>query len=110
MASGTNTIFFVPISAVPKDRKVSYIKPVATIRPNKAEVNRVQLTAGGDRLEYPGITSTDTTSLTTVKVHLNSVISTPGARYVTSDISNFYYGTPLSRFEYLREQLESIPQ
>ena len=109
MPKGTNTIFFVPRSKVPNDLKVSYVKPVATIFPNKTEVNRVRLTAGGDKLEYPGVTSTDTTSLTTAKVHINSVISTDKARYLTADISDFYYGTPLSRYEYLRARLDSIP-
>ena len=58
MPNGTNTIFFIPFGAVRKDRKVLYVKPVATIRPNKAEVNRVRLTAGGDKMEYPGVTAT----------------------------------------------------
>ena len=110
MPNGTNTIFFIPFGAVPKDKKVSYVKPVATIRPNKAEVNRVRLTAGGDKLEYPGVIATDTTSLTTAKIHLNSVISTPNARYITADIKEFYYGTPLSRYEYIRARLYSIPK
>ena len=65
--------------------------------------------AGGDKLDYPGATSTDTTSLATTKVHLNSVISTPTARYITADIKDFYYGTPLDRFEYLRVRLSLIP-
>ena len=79
MPQGTNTIYFIPRRQVPAGRKVSYVKPVATIRPNKAEVNRVRLTAGGDKLDYPGPTATDTTSLTTFKVHINSVISTEKA-------------------------------
>ena len=46
---------------------------------------------GGDKLDYPGPTATDTTSLITFKVHINSVVSIPDARYLTADISNFYY-------------------
>ena len=109
MLSGTNTIFFAPFHKVPKDRKVSYVKHVATIRPNKVEVNRVRLTAVRDRLDYPGITATNTTSLTTAECHLSSVISTEGARYMTPDIQNIYYSTPLLRFEYLRVLLTTIP-
>ena len=88
---------------------MSYVKPVASIRPNKSEKNRVRLTAGGDRLDYPGVTSTDVASLTTTKIHLNSVISTPTAKYMTADIKDFYYGTPLERFEYLRVPLTLVP-
>ena len=109
MTLGTNTIFFVPFEKVPKDRKVSYVKPVATIRPNKAEVNRVRLTAGREKLDYSVITATDATSLTTAKCHLNSVISTESARYMAVDIQNFYYRTPLLRFKYLRVLLTTIP-
>ena len=110
MPTGTNTIFFIPKSKVPNDRKVSYINPVASIRPNKAEVYRVRLTAGGNRLEYPGVTAIDTVSLTTTKVHLNSVISTKNAKYMTIDIKDYYYGTPLSTYEYLRVHLKFIPE
>ena len=110
MPKGTNTFFFIPHHQVPKNRQVSYVKPVAKIRPNKAEVNRVRLTAGDDKLNYPGITATDVTSLTTTKVHLNSIVYTPGAKYMTADIQNFYYGTPLDRFEYLIVQLTMVPE
>jgi hypothetical protein len=109
MPTGTNTIFFIPKDKVPRDRKISYVNPVASIRPHKEEMYRVRLTAGGDRLEYPGVTSTETVSLITTKIHLNSVISTPGAKYLTADIKDYYYGTPLSRYEYLRIALKDIP-
>ena len=108
MLTGTNTIFFIPFSQVPNDRTVSYVNPVCSIRPNKSEIYRTRLTAGGDRLEYPGITATDTVSLCTVKTHLNSVISTPNAKYLIADIKDFYYGTPLTRYEYLRMHIKSI--
>ena len=35
------------------------------------------------------------------KILFNSVISTPGARFVTMDTSNFYLMTPLLRPEYI---------
>ena len=110
MPTGTNTIFFIPASKVPHDRKVSYINPVASIRPKKVEKHRVRLTAGGDRLDYPGITATDTVSLSTTKIHLNSVLSTPKAKYLTTDIKDFYYGTPLLQYEYLRTSIKTIPE
>ena len=101
MPTGTNTIFFVPKDKAPRDRKISYINPVASIHPYKEEMYRIRLTAGGDRLEYPGITT---------KIHLNSVISTPGAKCLTVDVKYYYYSTPLSRYEYLRIALKDIPE
>jgi hypothetical protein len=60
---------------------VTYSRIVATIRPQKAETHRVRLTVGGDRLDYPGNTSTPTASQTTAKVLINSTISTDDARF-----------------------------
>ncbi|KAL7474721.1 hypothetical protein ACHAW6_000681 [Cyclotella cf. meneghiniana] len=45
----------------------------------------------------------------TAKILFNSVISTPGARSMTLDISNFYLITPLKRPEYLCMKLHDIP-
>ena len=45
----------------------------------------------------------------TTKVHLNSVISTPNAKYLTCDIKYYYYSTPLNRYEYLRMHITTIP-
>eukprot|EP00804_Cyclotella_cryptica_P008940 CCRYP_012041-RB/>CCRYP_012041-RB protein AED:0.46 eAED:0.46 QI:0/-1/0/1/-1/0/1/0/111 len=45
----------------------------------------------------------------TAKLLFNSVISTPGAKFMTMDISNFYLMTPLPRPEYLRLKLSDIP-
>ena len=107
--AGTNTIFFIASTAVPKGRQVTYCKQEATIRPTKAETHRVRNCAGGDRLDFPGPTSTQTASLTTIKLLLNSTISTAGARFSAFDIKNFYYGTPMSRYEYMKIHLAKIP-
>ena len=45
----------------------------------------------------------------TVKLLLNSVISTKGAKFMTMDISNFYLMTPLKRKEYVRMKLDNFP-
>ena len=44
-----------------------------------------------------------------VKVLLDSVVSTPGAKFVTIDISNFYLNTPLDRYEYMKMKLSNFP-
>merc|ERR1711966_548503 len=94
---GTNTIFFIPKNEIPQDRwkDVTYGRIVVNYRPGKEEKNRSRLTVGGDRIDYPFAVSTPTCDLPTIKLLWNSVLSTPGARYFTMDISNFYLGTPM---------------
>jgi hypothetical protein len=53
---------------------------------------------------------TKTASLKTVKLVINSTLSTPNAEYMTMDLSNFYLGTPLDRPEYVQIKLSVIPQ
>jgi hypothetical protein len=106
---GINTIFFIKRRDVPPGRKVTYCKQEATIRPNKTEINRVRNCASGDRLDFPGPTATQTASLTTIKILLNSIISTPGTRFSPFDIKNFYYGTPMNRYEYMKLHISKIP-
>ena len=80
---GTDTIFFIKKSEIPKDRlkDVTYGRIVVSYRPQKEEKNRARLTAGGDRINYPFETSAPTCSLPTIKMHFNSVLSTPGAKF-----------------------------
>ena len=82
---------------------------MANLRPQKEEEHCVRVTVGGDKLDCPSITTTDTPSLSTLKLLLNSVISTPLARFLTLGINNYYYNTPMSRYEYMRIPLSIIP-
>jgi hypothetical protein len=75
---------------------------VCHIRPQKSEPNRTRITVGGNLIDYPGDVSTKTANLVTAKILWNSVLSTPGARYMAIDVKIFYLGTPLDRPEYLR--------
>ena len=103
---GTNTLVFIPKSKVSPGRTVTYARIVCTVRPEKEETNRTRITCGGNLiLDYPGDVSTETASLEKFKIHINSVVSTPGAKYMTMDISN-----TLDRCEYMRMKLSDIPQ
>ena len=64
---------------------------------------------GGDRVNYLDEVGTPTADLLLVKTHLNSVISTQLAQYLTLDISKFYLNTPMERFEYARIPMMDIP-
>ena len=108
----TDTIRFIRETDIPKERKkdVTYGSFVCTVRPEKAEPNRTRFTAGGDKINYPGEVATLTAEILLAKILFNSVISTPGARFMTMDISNFYLMTPLLRPEYIRVRLSDMPE
>ena len=108
---GTNTAYFVHPHKIPADRwkDVTYGRIVTSYRPEKTEPNRTRLTIGGDKINYPDDVGTPTADLLTVKHLLNSTISTPGAKFMTLDIKDFYLNTPLNRYEYLRLKLDDIP-
>ena len=50
-------------------------------------------------------------TVTTVKLHLNSVISTTAARYMTGDLKDFYLNTPMEKkdYAYMRIPVSVIP-
>jgi hypothetical protein len=106
---GTNTLRFITHSDVPSTRKPTYARIVVADRPQKSQPRRVRLTVGGDRIDYPGDVATKTSSLPTVKLLLNSTISTPGAKFMCIDIKDFYLNTPMTRYEYMRVDLRSMP-
>ena len=110
MPTGTNTVFFVSKYSIPHEHKVTYSQMVANIRPTKADINRVHVTVGGNRLDFLGATTTHCSSLTTTKCLLNSTISTPGAQFMTLDIKDFYYGTAMARYKYMKLALAYIPE
>jgi hypothetical protein len=109
---GTDTIFFMHKHQVPRERikDVTYVKFVCELKPNKKEIHRTRMAVGGDKINYPDDVGTPTADLLLVKTHANSVISTPKARYMTLDISNFYLNTPMKRYEYVRIKLTDIPE
>ena len=75
-----------------------------------ATARRTPITVGGNLINYPDDVSTPTADLLTVKLLLNSVISTLGAEFTTLDIKNFYLCTPLKRREYVRMKLTDFPE
>ena len=109
---GTNTIFFIDKSEIPNDRlrDCTYVRICANYRPEKDDPHRVRMTMGGDRVNCPDDCGTPTADLLTVKLLLNSVVSTPGAKFFTMDIKDFYLNTPLKRFEYARIRLSDLPE
>ncbi len=109
---GTNMIKFIHKRKVSKSRlkDVTYGQFVCTERPEKAEPNQTRFTVRGDRINYPGDVATPTANLLVAKILFNSTISTPGARFMTLDISNSYLNLLLARPEYIRIKISDIPE
>jgi hypothetical protein len=112
IVEGTDALFFIPKSEVPPERlrDITYARICANYRPEKADPNRIRITLGGNLVHYPGDVGTRTADLLTVKLLLNSVISTPGARFMSLDISDFYLMAPMTRYEYVRMNLTDFPE
>jgi hypothetical protein len=89
---------------------VTYGRFVVDIHPNKTETLQVHLTVGGNLIQYPGDLSTRSADLTTSKCLWNSTISTEGDKYMCLDVKNFYLGTPMDSFEYIRIPIKFISQ
>jgi hypothetical protein len=109
---GTNAMFVMlpsDVPNIPKNRVVTYVRVVVDHCPPKADPNRIRITAGGNLINYPGKLTTQTADITTAKLLWNSVLSTPGAKYMTLDIKNFYLSAPLDQFEYMHIPFALFP-
>lgn len=109
---GTVTIHFIHKHEIPDHRRkdIAYTRIVVNERPQKAAVNRTRLTCQGSNLKLDMDLGTPTASLLTVKILVNSVISTPGARFMAIYITDFYLNTPLERQEFARLKLSNFPE
>ena len=98
---GCDTFHFIRKNQVPKGKKVTYARFCCDIRPQKEEKNRTRMTVGGGRLEYDGEITTETSTIETAKILINSTISTDGARFACWDVGNFYTNSRLDKPEYM---------
>ena len=75
----------------------------------KKEKERTRIIVGGNRLDYQGEVSTKTAGLKTIKVLLNSVVSSILAKFMTADVKNFYLKTPMEEPKYTKIPVRLIP-
>ena len=61
-------------------------------------------------IKYNRELTTRTADMLTPKILWNSVISTKGARYAGFNIENFYLGTPMKEYEYMRMPMKIFPK
>jgi hypothetical protein len=99
MPHGTDIIHFIRHDALAPNCKATYLRIAVDLRPLKVETKRVHFTTGDNQIDYPGNVSTPTAGLTTVKRLVNSVLSTPSARFTTGNLANFYLNNPMDRYK-----------
>ena len=107
-----NSVFIMShddIKTISSDRVVMYARIVVNFCPQKKDPNRVRIAAGNNLILYHGELTTRTADLTTSKILWNSVLSTKDANFMGIDISNFYIGTPMDRYEYMKTPLALFP-
>ncbi len=112
LATTTETIFFVQRENIPDDRKgdETYARIGCTYCKGKKDKYRTHITMGRNFVNYPGDCGTPTADLLTVKLLLNSIITTPNAKFMTLNLKDFYLMTPMKRYEYFCMKLELFPQ
>jgi hypothetical protein len=109
MPSGTETCFFIFKHEIPKNKKPTYIPVICADCPEKTNPKRVRWTAGGNKIEYHGNVTCPTADLTTAKLMFNSVLSTPGAKFMGIDLKDFYLCSKLDEYEYVRIPKHMLP-
>jgi hypothetical protein len=97
---GTNAMFVMTHDAITHalaSRKLfTYTNPVVNYRPQNDDPHQIWITAGGNLINYKGNASVRTADIDTAKIHWNSVISTPNARYMCLDIKKKISPHPLN--------------
>ena len=93
MPTSKSKIFFIHLREIPAHKKVTFGRLVVDICPLKDEKYHVCITVGSDKLDFCGDASLVAASLATVKIILNSVVSTKDAVFTTADIKDFFYAS-----------------
>jgi hypothetical protein len=109
---GTDAIFFMDpkeVPSIPKNQPPTYAKVVVANCPQKEDPYQIRITAGGNLINYPGELTTRTADMTTAKLHWNSILSTPKARYMCLNIGNFYLTATLDRYKYMKMPISMFP-
>jgi hypothetical protein len=91
-------------------RHITHGKTVVMYRPEKENPNQTRLTVGGNWIVHHGNVSTPMVKMMTMKMHLNSVILTKGARYCTFNLKDFYLNIPMEQLKYMPMKLSNLPQ
>ena len=106
---GTDTMEPIALHLIPANKAITYGSIVCDHRPLKSEPDRCRLVVGGDKLTYDHETAAPAANLLETKLMLNSTISTPGARFLTLDIKDFFLSSIMPSAEYMKLHIRDIP-
>jgi hypothetical protein len=111
LATTTETTGFLPKTLIPQERRkdITYRQIICNYQSEKKDPYCTCITIGGNLIKYPNDCGRPTANLLTVKIMLNSIISTPGAKFMTIDLKDFYIMTPMVQKEYFQMKLNLIP-
>ncbi len=92
LTTTTETIFFINKNNIPEERRanITYSRIVCMYHDGKKDKFYTHITMGGNLIQYLGDCRMPTSNLLTVKLLLNSVISTPTAKFMTLDLKDFH--------------------
>jgi hypothetical protein len=107
---GTDTFNFIQKEDFLEDRwkDMTYGSYRCDYKPNKTKKECTQLTAGGNRINYPDDCGTPTADMTLFKILGNSIISTPNAKCIMMDIKDFYLRALMNQPEFMWLKITDI--
>ena len=77
-------------SDIPRDIKAMYVRSVCQMLTYKAETNKTRLATEGDKVGYTTEVTTPTTDFTTLKIHINILISDIISHYMFMYAKDFH--------------------
>ncbi len=103
---------FIKKDDIPNNRTgdETYARIVCNFRESKKDKYRTRITMGGNLINFPDDCGMPTADLLTVKLLLNSIISTANDKFMTLNIKDFYLMTPMKRCEHFQMKLDLFPQ
>jgi hypothetical protein len=112
---GTNAMFIMThneIAHAYREKKFfTFANPIVDYRPQKDDPNWLRITTMGNLITYDGKLSVRTADINTAKLHWNSFVSMPNAKYMCLDIKIFYLTTAaLEYFECMKMPLSLFPK
>ena len=112
MKGPINTCHFVRKEQVLANwfKDVTYGTFECTEPSQRAEKRQARLVISGNHVNFTGEIGTPTAAMLLVKIMLSSVISAPGANFMTIDVSNFYLAKPMEQYEYVKLKLCNLPE
>jgi hypothetical protein len=97
------------VTSIPKNQPPTYAKVVFAYRPQKEDPNCIRITDRGNLINYPGKLTIQTANITTAKLHWNSILLTPKAKYMCLVIVNFYLTATLDQYECMKMLITLFP-